>query len=61
MSGHPFSFARRLGVWCWARRRATVCYIMNLQMTHRGRAGVGVRELRQNLSVYLDRVKLGKR
>jgi prevent-host-death family protein len=29
-------------------------------MTERGRGHVGVRELRQNLSVYLDRVKAGE-
>ena len=30
------------------------------EMTPRRRETVGVRELRQNLSVYLDRVKLGE-
>src|SRR5262249_41920813 len=34
---------------------ATLCY-----MAERNRSQVGVRELRQNLSVYLDRVKAGE-
>lgn len=36
---------------------ATVCYMSE---TERQPARVGVRELRQNLSVYLDRVKAGE-
>lgn len=32
-----------------------MCYIMNIEM-----AQVGVRELRQNLSVYLERIALGE-
>ncbi len=38
-------------------RRATVCYMSDAST---GRERVGVRELRQNLSVYLDRVKEGE-
>ena len=38
-------------------RCATVCYMSE---TDRKPARVGVRELRQNLSVYLDRVKAGE-
>ena len=34
--------------------------MMNPVVAQRGLEGVGVRELRQNLSVYLDRVKLGE-
>ena len=33
---------------------------MNVERTPRRRETVGVRELRQNLSIYLDRVKLGE-
>jgi antitoxin (DNA-binding transcriptional repressor) of toxin-antitoxin stability system len=33
---------------------------MNIEGPSRRRETVGVRELRQNLSVYLDRVKLGE-
>ena len=33
---------------------------MNIEVPSRRRETVGVRELRQNLSVYLDRVKLGE-
>jgi len=36
---------------------ATMCYMARRQ---RGSSSVGVRELRQNLSVYLDRVKKGE-
>ena len=44
---------------------ATLCYMMVMDVggageTRRGPASVGVRELRQNLSIYLDRVKLGE-
>jgi len=34
--------------------------MMNIEVARRGPDTVGVRELRQNLSVYLDRVKLGE-
>ena len=34
--------------------------MMNLETTSRGPDTVGVRELRQNLSVYLERVKRGE-
>jgi antitoxin (DNA-binding transcriptional repressor) of toxin-antitoxin stability system len=34
--------------------------MMNIEVSPRRRETVGVRELRQNLSVYLDRVKLGE-
>lgn len=40
-----------------AEQYATVCYMAE---SERGAARVGVRELRQNLSVYLDRVKSGE-
>jgi antitoxin (DNA-binding transcriptional repressor) of toxin-antitoxin stability system len=33
---------------------------MNIEAARRGPDSVGVRELRQNLSIYLDRVKLGE-
>lgn len=33
---------------------------MSIEVARRGPASVGVRELRQNLSIYLDRVKLGE-
>lgn len=41
-------------------RYATMCYMLNVEAARRGPASVGVRELRQNLSIYLDRVKLGE-
>lgn len=34
--------------------------MMNVGEARRGLGSVGVRELRQNLSIYLDRVKLGE-
>jgi len=37
-----------------------MCYMLNMGEARRGPDTVGVRELRQNLSVYLDRVKLGE-
>ena len=40
-----------------ANRCATMCYMSELEPRP---ARVGVRELRQNLSVYLDRVKAGE-
>ena len=43
---------------------ATLCYMMmdagEAMAIRRGPDSVGVRELRQNLSIYLDRVKLGE-
>ena len=39
---------------------ATMCYMLNVEAARRGPDSVGVRELRQNLSIYLDRVKLGE-
>ena len=39
---------------------ATLCYMLNMDYGMSQRETVGVRELRQNLSVYLDRVKLGE-
>jgi antitoxin (DNA-binding transcriptional repressor) of toxin-antitoxin stability system len=39
---------------------ATLCYMVNIEVARRGPDTVGVRELRQNLSIYLDRVKLGE-
>jgi prevent-host-death family protein len=42
-----------------------MCYMKNVRPDHRGRplapGHVGVRELRQNLSVYLERVITGER
>ena len=38
---------------------ATLCYMMTTK-ARKARSPVGVRELRQNLSVYLDRVKAGE-
>jgi len=37
-----------------------MCYMMLIAEGRRGPDTVGVRELRQNLSIYLDRVKLGE-
>lgn len=34
--------------------------MLNIEAARRGPDSVGVRELRQNLSIYLDRVKLGE-
>lgn len=51
----PLLLARdTYGATAAARRCATVCYMSD------GTGRVGVRELRQNLSVYLDRVKAGE-
>lgn len=37
-----------------------MCYMVNMEIVRRGPDTVGVRELRQNMSIYLDRVKLGE-
>lgn len=51
----PESCARLRATAAGTRPCATLCY-----MRQRRGATVGVRELRQNLSVYLDRVKKGE-